>query len=227
MPCDTEAPKDPMHCPFCQAKNTQVKDSRLVTKGDRVRRRRQCLSCTRRFTTYETPELPLPEIVKRDGQFRAYEEGKLRQSLKRALKGRKVSDKSIHAAIARIEQALRTSGEPQVPSSRVGELAMEALRDLDEVAFDRYATIQRGLQEAGEREAELLEQEQMASREGQPDLFSDESDESGDTSEPDDSSEPDDPSESDPPDASGGPDAVDDFGEPNSSDSPDSPDHQP
>src|SRR5690554_6752328 len=105
-----------MHCPFCGAQDTKVNDSRLVANGDQVRRRRECLSCGERFTTYETAELLMPRVVKRDGSREAFEESKLRAGLQRALEKRPVDTEALESALERIRQQLRASGEREVPS---------------------------------------------------------------------------------------------------------------
>jgi transcriptional repressor NrdR len=109
-----------MHCPFCSNDETKVIDSRLVTEGAQVRRRRECLSCTERFTTYEAAELVLPRIIKQDGSREPFDEEKLRAGLLRALEKRPVSVESIEAEIDQIKHRLRATGEREVKSLQVG-----------------------------------------------------------------------------------------------------------
>jgi transcriptional repressor NrdR len=132
-----------MRCPFCGAEDTKVVDSRLAGEGDQVRRRRKCELCNERFTTYETAELNLPRVVKRDGSRVPYDGRKLRSGMMRALEKRPVSTEQVDAAQARIQRKLMSSGESEVPSRRVGDLVMEELRGLDQVAYVRYASVYR------------------------------------------------------------------------------------
>ncbi len=136
-----------MHCPFCGADDTKVTDSRLVADGNQVRRRRECLTCNERFTTYETAELVMPRIVKQDGTRQPFDEPKLRTGMLRALEKRPVSMEQIEAAIQRICFALRASGEREVDSQKIGELVMKELRLLDEVAYVRFASVYRSFQD--------------------------------------------------------------------------------
>lgn len=126
-----------MHCPFCNADDTKVIDSRLVAEGTQVRRRRECLTCSERFTTYESAELVMPRIVKQDGSREPFDEEKLRAGLLRALEKRPVSTERIEEAISRIEHRLRATGEREINSRMVGEEVMSALQELDEVAYIR------------------------------------------------------------------------------------------
>lgn len=136
-----------MHCPFCGADDTKVTDSRLVADGNQVRRRRECLTCNERFTTYETAELVMPRIVKQDGTRQPFDESKLRTGMLRALEKRPVSMEQIEASIQRICFALRASGEREVDSQKIGELVMKELRLLDEVAYVRFASVYRSFQD--------------------------------------------------------------------------------
>ena len=113
-----------MKCPFCAHGDTQVADSRVSEEGDTIRRRRRCLSCDKRFTTYERVELSMPVVVKRNGSRSEYDAGKLRGSLSLALRKRPVGTDAVDAAVQRIEEALLTSGQREVPSAHVGELVM-------------------------------------------------------------------------------------------------------
>ncbi len=150
-----------MHCPFCAADDTKVIDSRLVAEGDQVRRRRECLSCKERFTTYEVAELVMPRIIKQNGVREPFNEDKLRAGLLRALEKRPVSLEDIEAVINQIKHALRATGEREVKSLVVGELVMDQLRQLDQVAYVRFASVYRSFQDLAEfrDEIERLEAE--------------------------------------------------------------------
>ena len=130
-----------MRCPFCVAPDTKVIDSRLANEGDHVRRRRECLTCGERFTTYESAELSMPRIVKRDGMRVPFDEAKLRVGMMHALQKRSVPTERIETAINRIMHRLRASGEREVKSRRVGDLVMDELRGLDQVAYVRFASV--------------------------------------------------------------------------------------
>ncbi|GAA4651720.1 transcriptional regulator NrdR [Kistimonas scapharcae] len=150
-----------MHCPFCNADDTKVIDSRLVAEGTQVRRRRECLTCSERFTTYESAELVMPRIVKQDGSREPFDEEKLRAGLLRALEKRPVSTERIEEAISRIEHRLRATGEREINSRMVGEEVMSALQELDEVAYIRFASVYRRFQDLTEfrEEIDRLEKE--------------------------------------------------------------------
>jgi transcriptional repressor NrdR len=136
-----------MHCPFCSAEDTKVVDSRLVDEGVQVRRRRECVDCQERFTTYETAGLVLPRIVKRDGRRVTFDNEKLHKSFLKALEKRPVSMEQVEAAMHHIVHKLRTAGEREVASEFLGELVMEELRALDEVAYVRFASVYRSFQD--------------------------------------------------------------------------------
>jgi transcriptional repressor NrdR len=136
-----------MHCPFCNAADTKVIDSRLSPEGDRVRRRRACLDCAIRFTTYEVAELAMPQIIKQDSRREPFREEKLRAGMMRALEKRPVSAEQIEQAIRRIEGNARVSGERELPSRQIGEWVVEELRKLDEVAYVRFASVYRSFQD--------------------------------------------------------------------------------
>ncbi|ROR34963.1 transcriptional regulator NrdR [Inmirania thermothiophila] len=150
-----------MHCPFCGAGDTRVVDSRLASEGAQVRRRRACPRCGERFTTYETAELALPRIVKRDGRREPFDEDKLRTGMRRALEKRPVPTELVEAALGRIRRRLAARGEREVPAQEVGELVMAELRALDEVAYVRFASVYRRFQDvnAFREEIERLERE--------------------------------------------------------------------
>lgn len=144
-----------MHCPFCSADDTKVIDSRLVSDGDQVRRRRECLSCRERFTTYEVAELLMPRVIKTDGTREPFDDAKLRAGLHRALEKRPVSVEAIESAISQIKHNLQTTGERELPSRTVGEMVMEQLRQLDQVAYVRFASVYRSFQDVDEFRQEI------------------------------------------------------------------------
>jgi transcriptional repressor NrdR len=136
-----------MHCPFCNALDTKVIDSRLVTDGTQVRRRRECVECGERFTTYEAAELVMPRIVKRDGRQDGFVEEKLRSSMRIALEKRPVTSEQLEEALSHIKQKLRASGERDISSEMLGELVMEELKSLDKVAYVRFASVYRNFED--------------------------------------------------------------------------------
>lgn len=136
-----------MNCPFCQATETKVTDSRLVNETNQVRRRRVCVKCDERFTTYETVEMVMPRIIKRNDVREAFSETKLRQGIEHALEKRPVSTEEIDAAIAEIITKIRGLGEREVPSSKIGEQVMRKLKKLDDVAYVRFASVYRRFQD--------------------------------------------------------------------------------
>ena len=143
-----------MHCPFCADKETKVIDSRLVADGDQVRRRRECLKCGDRFTTFETAELVLPRVIKRNGSRQPFDEDKLRSGLNRALEKRPVSLEVVESTINRIKHKLRATGEREIKTRDVGEIVMAELRSLADVAYVRFASVYRRFQDVKEfREA--------------------------------------------------------------------------
>jgi transcriptional repressor NrdR len=144
-----------MFCPFCNADDTKVIDSRLVADGGQVRRRRECAECGERFTTYELAELVMPRVIKTDGSRQSFDEDKLRAGLQRALEKRPVSIEQIEVAISHIKHFLQVTGEREVPSQIIGEEVMRQLRELDEVAYVRFASVYRSFQDISEFQAEL------------------------------------------------------------------------
>ncbi len=136
-----------MKCPFCGSLDTQVIDSRVNEAGDAIRRRRRCTACDKRFTTWETAELRLPQIVKTNGTREDFSETKLRESFRRALHKRPVSTELVDAAVDRIRQSLLTLGEREVPAREIGELVMNELKKLDKVAYIRFASVYRSFQD--------------------------------------------------------------------------------
>ncbi len=136
-----------MFCPFCNAEDTKVIDSRLVGGGTEVRRRRECISCKERFTTFETAELVMPRIIKRDGRRSPFDEAKLRAGIMRALEKRPVSMEQIEASVNQIMHRLRATGERELSSQIVGEAIMDELRSLDKVAYVRFASVYRSFED--------------------------------------------------------------------------------
>ncbi len=150
-----------MRCPFCGNMDTKVIDSRLAGEGMQVRRRRECMACADRFTTYESAELVMPRIIKSDGTREPFNEEKLLTGVLRALEKRPVDTESVEAGISRIQHRLQACGEREIPSRQVGEWVMEELRSLDQVAYVRFASVYRSFQDVSEfrDEIERLEQE--------------------------------------------------------------------
>ena len=136
-----------MKCPFCGADETQVVDSRVSEEGDSIRRRRRCLACDKRFTTYETVELRMPQVVKANGIREEYDQDKLRIGFTRALHKRPVPTEYVDAAIDRITQKLLSLGEREVASRRIGEMVMRELYRLDKVAYIRFASVSKDFQD--------------------------------------------------------------------------------
>ncbi len=136
-----------MRCPFCGADDSKVVDSRLSAEGDAIRRRRMCVECSERFTTYETAELSLPRLIKRDRSRELFDENKLRAGIMRALEKRPVSIDAVDTAVKVITRRLWATGEREVDSLLVGDWVMDALRELDEVAYVRFASVYRSFQD--------------------------------------------------------------------------------
>jgi transcriptional repressor NrdR len=139
-----------MKCPFCSNQETQVVETRMSEDGDFIRRRRQCSSCEKRFTTYERPDVNFPTIVKKDGRRIEFERAKLIASMKLALRKRPVSTEQVDAAIERIEEKLLNLGLREVQSERIGELVMRELQKLDKVAYVRFASVYRNFEDIDE-----------------------------------------------------------------------------
>ncbi|MCV3262545.1 transcriptional regulator NrdR [Vibrio harveyi] len=143
---------------FCSENDTKVIDSRLVADGHQVRRRRQCLACSERFTTFETAELVMPKVIKSNGNREPFDEDKMVGGIQRALEKRPVSADSIELAISMIKSQLRATGEREVPSEMIGNLVMDQLKELDKVAYIRFASVYRSfedIREFGEEIARL------------------------------------------------------------------------
>ncbi len=139
-----------MRCPFCSHTETQVSETRESDEGDVVRRRRRCLSCDKRFTTYERADIALPSVVKKDGRRADFDPAKLRASMQLALRKRPVSVEQIDAAINRIEEKLLASGAREIASTRLGELVMRELKRIDKVAYVRFASVYRRFEDVDE-----------------------------------------------------------------------------
>jgi transcriptional repressor NrdR len=136
-----------MRCPFCSADETRVVDSRLSEEGDSVRRRRECEVCGERFTTFERAELRLPQVIKSDGRREAFSEDKLRAGLSRALEKRPVNAEAVEAMLGRIRHKLIAGGEREIVSRQIGELLMDELKEIDQVAYVRFASVYRSFQD--------------------------------------------------------------------------------
>ena len=152
-----------MYCPFCSHEETKVIDSRLSGEGRQIRRRRQCLDCNERFTTFESAELVMPRLVKSDNSRQPFDESKLKNSMVRALEKRPVSSDAFEKAVGRLVHRLRTMGEREVPSRLIGELVMEELRELDEVAYVRFASVYRSFQDVTEFQDEIKRLQEISS----------------------------------------------------------------
>jgi transcriptional repressor NrdR len=139
-----------MKCPFCSHSETQVVETRISEDGDSIRRRRQCASCEKRFTTYERADVSFPSIVKKDGRRIEYERAKLLASMKLALRKRPVSIEQVDGAVERIEEKLLLLGVRELPSARIGELVMRELKKLDKVAYVRFASVYRSFEDIDE-----------------------------------------------------------------------------
>jgi transcriptional repressor NrdR len=139
-----------MKCPFCGGDDTQVVETRVSEDGDFIRRRRQCASCEKRFTTYERPDVSFPAVVKKDGRRIEYDRTKLLGSMNLALRKRPVSTEQIDGAVERIEEKLLNLGLREIPSARIGELVMRELKKLDKVAYIRFASVYRSFEDIDE-----------------------------------------------------------------------------
>ena len=150
-----------MFCPFCKMPDTKVVDSRLSGETNQVRRRRECVKCAERFTTYEGVELNLPRLVKHDGNRESFDVEKMRSGMQRALEKRPVPAAGVEAAVSRITHLAMVCGEREIPASRVGEWVMSELRALDQVAYVRFASVYRSFEDvnAFREEIERLERE--------------------------------------------------------------------
>ena len=139
-----------MKCPFCAHADTQVIDSRASDEGATIRRRRRCLGCDKRFTTYERVELALPTLIKRGGSRAEYDRNKLRASMLLALRKRPVPREAVEDAIGRIEDRLLSAAQREIKSEKLGELVMRELKRLDKVAYIRFASVYRSFEDIDE-----------------------------------------------------------------------------
>ena len=146
-----------MKCPYCKADDTAVVDTRISEDGDTIRRRRECESCGKRFTTYERVELSMPTVVKANGQRVPYSQEKIRTGFMRALHKRPVPTEYVDAAINRIEQRILAMGEREIPSRTVGEMVMRELKKMDDVAYIRFASVYEDFQRVDEFREKVLE----------------------------------------------------------------------
>ena len=139
-----------MYCPFCSANDTKVIDSRLVSGGHQVRRRRECLACHERYTTFESAELVMPRIIKRDGSREPFNEDKMLSGLTRALEKRPVSMEQIELAVDKLKSQMRATGERELSSEMLGDLIMAQLKELDKVAYLRFASVYLSFEDISE-----------------------------------------------------------------------------
>ncbi|WP_019026604.1 transcriptional regulator NrdR [Colwellia piezophila] len=139
-----------MYCPFCSAVDTKVIDSRLVSGGHQVRRRRECLACHERYTTFENAELVMPRIIKRDGSREPFNEDKMRSGISRALEKRPVSMEQIELAVNKLKSQMRATGEREISSEMLGDLIMAQLKELDKVAYLRFASVYLSFEDISE-----------------------------------------------------------------------------
>jgi transcriptional repressor NrdR len=146
-----------MKCPFCSHDDTRVVDSRLGKEGNNIRRRRECVECERRFTTYERVEETLPLVIKKDGRREAFDRQKIISGIQRACEKRPVSIATIEKVVDQMELTLQESGEKEVAASRIGQAVMEALQSIDEVAYVRFASVYRQFRDINEFMAELTD----------------------------------------------------------------------
>ena len=155
-----------MHCPFCQAQDTKVIDSRLVGDGSQIRRRRECELCQARFTTFETADLALPRIIKSDGERQPFNGTKLKAGMLRALEKRPLSSEEVDAVFGKVLTQIRQLGEREIPSRMLGEIVMKSLKSIDQVAYVRFASVYRDFQDIEEfaQEISTLSREKKRSK---------------------------------------------------------------
>ena len=144
-----------MKCPFCENPDSKVIDSRLSNEGDMIRRRRECEKCNQRFTTYERVEEMLPMVIKKDGDRETFDRLKIEHGIQKACEKRPVSMEKIGQLVARIEESLQERGDKEIPSTEIGELVMKGLKDLDDVAYVRFASVYRSFRDINEFMEEL------------------------------------------------------------------------
>ncbi len=150
-----------MFCPFCDSQETKVVDSRLVEEGIKVRRRRECLTCQERFTTYEISDLAMPRVVKRDGRRTSFSQDKLRNGMLKALEKRPVAIAEVDRAVQRISHAIQVCGEREIPTGSIGQQVMHELRGLDQVAYVRFASIYKSFEDVSEFHQEIEKLKQL------------------------------------------------------------------
>ena len=155
-----------MHCPFCQAQDTKVIDSRLVGDGTQIRRRRECELCKARFTTFETADLALPRIIKSDGERQPFNGTKLKAGMLRAPEKRPLSSEEVDAVFGNVLTQIRQLGEREIPSRMLGEIVMKSLKSVDQVAYVRFASVYRDFQDIEEfaQEISTLSKEKKRSK---------------------------------------------------------------
>ena len=155
-----------MHCPFCQAQDTKVIDSRLVGDGTQIRRRRECELCKASFTTFETADLALPRIIKSDGERQPFNGTKLKAGMLRALEKRPLSSEEVDAVFGNVLTQIRQLGEREIPSRMLGEIVMKSLKSVDQVAYVRFASVYRDFQDIEEfaQEISTLSKEKKRSK---------------------------------------------------------------
>jgi transcriptional repressor NrdR len=153
-----------MKCPFCGSTDTQVIDSRVTEPGDSIRRRRRCSACQKRFTTYETVELRLPQVVKTHGTRSDFDVAKLRNGFQRALHKRPVPTEFVDQAVDRIVAQVLSLGEREIASRQIGEMVMQELYKLDKVAYIRFASVYRSFQDVSDFRDALKEVEAPGKR---------------------------------------------------------------
>ena len=144
-----------MYCPFCQAEDTKVVDSRLVADGSQTKRRRSCEVCQSRFTTFETADLALPRVIKNNGERQPFNGSKLKRGMLRALEKRPLSTEEIDTAFGKMLNEIRTSGVREIDSYAVGEIMMKVLKDIDQVAYVRFASVYRDFQDINDFSEEI------------------------------------------------------------------------
>ena len=157
-----------MKCPFCGSADTQVIDSRVSEAGDSIRRRRRCTACQKRFTTYETVELRLPQVVKSNGTRADFHADRIRVGFQRALHKRPVPTEYVDAAIDRIVQQVLALGEREIPSRQIGEMVMQELYKLDKVGYIRFASVYRSFQDVADFRDAIKEVEAPTRRAKRP-----------------------------------------------------------
>jgi transcriptional repressor NrdR len=154
-----------MFCPFCRAEETKVIDSRLMADGNQVKRRRECMSCGERFNTHEVVELTMPRVIKRNGEREAFDEHKFRAGFHKALEKRAVPQAAIETAVTQIMQRIHAKGDTEMAAKAIGEMVMEKLSRLDQVAYVRFASVYRNFKDLnafGDEISRLKEEEWVA-----------------------------------------------------------------